>query len=222
MAERSLDKLTEALSAPLGDLISSVANGVAQAQKALDAQTLQTFKDIYASSEGLQEELQRIGYQPTWYKIPEVNAEITMTLSVGERETSESFEQLRSGERRSGELKLFAAPVDAHYANRFGYDIQGASTLKFRIVAVPPSPQAEAVRVVPSLVGKPLTEARQLLDRLGIPYAVESVTQGVIATTREDIDVLILNLPQDSNVTASDPEKGEILKQDQLVKLIID
>lgn len=219
MAEKSIDKLTEALTAPLGDLISSVANGVAQAQRALDMQTLQTFKDIYASSDGLQKELQRIGYQPTWYKIPEVNAEIVMTLTIGERESVDSIQQLQTAQRRPGEIKLFAAPVDAHYANRYGYDIQGASTLKFKVVAVPPSPQAEAVRVAPSLTGKSLQEARQLLELLGIDLEVETESgiTAAIARTREAIDAL----QQESTVSSALPEAGEILKPDQVIHLKI-
>lgn len=150
----------EALSAPLGELISSVGRGVAEAQRELDAATIERIRELYASDEDLAVELQRIGYRPTWYHIPEAEAEIAVALSITSEERSE-------GRPR---LKMYGAPLDASYTNRFSYSLTAQSRLKFRVVPVPPSPQAEALVVVPAVVGKTVAEARALLSAIGVPH----------------------------------------------------
>lgn len=159
----------EALSAPLGALISSVGRSVAEAQRELDEATLETLRSIYQSDEGFAAELQRIGYRPTWYHIPEAEAEIAVALAI----TAEERVQGRT------RLKMYGAPMDASYTNRFGYSLTAQSRVKFRVVPVPPSPQAEALVVVPAVVGKRVGEARALLSTLGVPHRFpEGATEG--------------------------------------------
>ncbi|KFA91500.1 PASTA domain-containing protein [Archangium violaceum] len=153
----------ESLSAPLGALISSVGRSVAQAQRELDEATLEHLRAIYESDEGLAAELQRIGYRPTWYHIPEAEAEIAVALSI----TAEEQTQGTQGRSR---VKMYGAPMDASYTNRFGYSLSAQSRLKFRVVPVPPSPQAEALVVVPAVVGKTVADGRALLQALGVPH----------------------------------------------------
>ncbi|MBZ4421732.1 PASTA domain-containing protein [Myxococcus sp. RHSTA-1-4] len=150
----------EALSAPLGSLISAVGRGVAQAQQELDEATLERLRALYASDESFATELQRIGYRPTWYHIPEAEAEIAVALSI----TAELQGQGRT------RLKMYGAPMDASYTNRFSYSLSAQSRLKFRVVPVPPSPQAEALVVVPAVVGRTVADARTLLLALGVPH----------------------------------------------------
>lgn len=152
----------EALSAPLGALISAVGRGVAEAQRELDAGTIEQIRELYASNEDLAVELQRIGYRPTWYHIPEAEAEIAVALSITSEERSE-------GRPR---LKMYGAPLDASYTNRFAYSLTAQSRLKFRVVPVPPSPQAEALVVVPAVVGKTVADARALLSAIGVPHRI--------------------------------------------------
>lgn len=150
----------EALSAPLGSLISAVGRGVAQAQQELDEGTLERLRALYAADEGFAAELQRLGYRPTWYHIPEAEAEIAMALSI-------TAEEQTQGRTR---LKMYGAPMDASYTNRFSYSLTAQSRLKFRVVPVPPSPQAEAMVVVPAVVGKIVSDARALLQATGVPH----------------------------------------------------
>src|SRR5689334_14430654 len=70
------------LAAPLGDLIAAVGRGLAEAQQSLDLGTIEAIRALYAGSGGDLEILRRFGYQPTWYRIPELQAEITLSLSV--------------------------------------------------------------------------------------------------------------------------------------------
>lgn len=168
--------LTEALSAPLGDVIAAVGRGVAEAQTALDAATVEGFKRMVGGGDALLEEMRRAGFQPTWYRIPEVDAEVTISLSI-------SGESRRAGATPAsgpdaplggpGRIQLYAAPVDASYANKYDFQVQAASKLRFKVVAVPPSPEAAELKVVPGLGNKTFEEAKALLEELRIPYRLE-------------------------------------------------
>lgn len=177
-APGDLEEVTRALSAPLGDLIAAVGRGVAQAQQALDRQALETFKAVYNLGDASYAELRQIGYQPTWYRIPEVSAEMYVSLSAS------GEERLRVGgpaaptvqqvlpEQAQGRIQLYATPVDASYSNTYNYNLKASSLIKFRIVPVPPAPQAEGLQVVPDLVGMTYDEARAMLDQLRITYSL--------------------------------------------------
>ncbi|HYP90308.1 MAG TPA: PASTA domain-containing protein [Polyangiaceae bacterium] len=159
------DKLLDSLSAPLGELIASVGRGVADAQRALDAASMSALREIYESDEAFYRELQAIGYRPTWYHIPEAEGELQVALSVSGVEASTSSS---TGPAHRAKLKLYAAPLDAGYTSRYNFNLTASSRVKFRVVPVPPSAAAEAVRLMPSLVGLELTEARARLSLLGI------------------------------------------------------
>ena len=172
MPDFKIDEITESLSAPLGDIIASIARGVADAQQALDQRTIETFMEIYQKDDAFKEELRQIGYQPTWYKIPEVTAEVVMSLSIEGQSTFNS--STTPGANNNKPLKLNAAPIDANYTNRFNFDIKAASKISFKIVPVPPSPRAEEIKVVPNIKNKPLGEAARLLRMLGIDFLVNN------------------------------------------------
>ena len=76
------DALLDAPPAPLGDLIASVGLGIADAQRALDLASFDVLQAIYGSTDGPYRELQRIGYRPNWYHIPEATGEISVALTV--------------------------------------------------------------------------------------------------------------------------------------------
>lgn len=159
------DELLDVLSAPLGDLIASVGRGVADAQRALDAASMEALREIYGSDEEVLRGLQAIGYRPTWYHIPEAESEIQIALSVS---GTEATAPSGGGLTPRTSIKLYAAPVDAGYTSRYNFSLTASSRLRFRVVPVPPSSAAEVIRVVPSLVGLQLGEARARLTLLGI------------------------------------------------------
>ncbi len=78
------------------------------------------------------------------------------------------------------------------------------STVLGRNQAPPPSPAAPAGVVVPDLVGKPLDEARDALDNLGLRVAVEQTTEGQPAT-----------------VVATDPKAGVSVPPGSRVVVIV-
>src|SRR5262245_15606676 len=148
-----LSQLTRARSAPLGELISAVGRGVAEAQAALDLHTVETFKAVHGGDEENYRALREVGYQPTWYRIPEVAAEIYVTLSVKSQEQSsgsqggpppeaDALEENADDQPEApptGRIQLYATPVDASFSNTYDYQLRACSQLKFRIVPVPPS-----------------------------------------------------------------------------------
>lgn len=193
------NEISDSLSAPLGDVISSVARGVADAQQAMDMRTIETYRELYSGDDQLRSELQALGYQPTWYRIPEVNAEVIISLSISQESSVEGSAVLKpsTGPRS---VKLYAAPVDANYANRYNYDLKAASKITFKIVPVPPSAQAEQIQVVPNLKGKTLQQVETLLGTLNIRFEVEGASEKGKADKTE-------------------PEAGSILRSGDTLKI---
>ncbi|MCB9761010.1 MAG: PASTA domain-containing protein [Alphaproteobacteria bacterium] len=184
--------LLDALSAPVGDLISSVGESVASAQRDLDAATIAHLRQIYAADQGFFHELQRIGYRPTWYHIPEVEAELQIALKV--TGTHEESGGARSGVEQVSRVRMYGAPADAGYTNRFNYELTAASKVKFRIVPVPESPAMEQIRVVPAVTGLTVQQAVDRLNALGVPHQ-----------RPEDVKPTAI-------VTAQSPAAGELLE----------
>ena len=163
MGNSSLDNdLLDTLSAPLGDLIASVGKGVAEAQRAMDAATIASFREIY--EEGGPEfasSLRAIGYQPTWYRIPKAEAEIAVSLTIA------------GGGHGEGRLRMYATPVDATFTNRFEYNVQATSRVRITIVPVPAAGPAAELRFMPRVLQSSFLDAARALEARGIAYAVE-------------------------------------------------
>jgi hypothetical protein len=196
-------EIADALSAPLGEIISAVGRGVADAQQALDEATLETLKKIY---KGDHELLARLGYQPTWYKIPELNAEISISLTIsGEVEASGTGGATSTVP--ASRIKLYAAHVDANYSNMYDYDFKAASVIRFKIVPVPPSPQTANLKVVPELRNKSYGEGKAILSQMDIPYRLAE--KAAIEPSETEL------------IRNTEPEAGELLSEGQPVDLEI-
>jgi hypothetical protein len=185
MATSDIKPLLEALSCPLGELIASVGRGVAEAQRELDHASLATLQDVYARGDGLFGELQKIGYRPTWYHIPEAEGDLQVALTISGNEASAGAGTTPPAGAARSKLKLYAAPVDAGYASRFGYTLNASSRVKFKIVPVPPSNAAEALLAMPALTGLSLSEARARLALLGITASLPSAADSAIVTSQQ-------------------------------------
>jgi hypothetical protein len=110
----------DAVATSLGTVLTTVARDIADAQRTIDEQVLEHVSAVYDQSAAAFEPLRAIGYQPTWYQIAEVTAHVKLAL------TATSSRDLRG------------TPVDARYRSRFGYSHTTASSLRVRIVPVPP------------------------------------------------------------------------------------
>jgi hypothetical protein len=192
--------ITETMAAPLGDLIAAVGRGLAEAQQSLDMTTIETIKALFSGTDANLELMRRLGWQPTWYRIPELSAEITLSLSIGATSTQSGQGAQPAG---PGRIRLYVSPMDASYTNRYEYDLQAASVIKFKIVPVPPSSELADRKIAPTVKGKPLSEVRALLAGLGIPFEIKDASPG-----------------HDDLVWDTDPGEGELLAAGQKLALL--
>lgn len=114
---------SEILLASLPEMIQKLAESVAEAQSRLDAAALhnqQTLQERFP-------ELAGMGYQVTWYQMPEVAVELKVAVHYE-----------ATGEEETKKRGFFLSPFNAKYKSAFSYGAEGSSTLKLKIVPVPP------------------------------------------------------------------------------------
>jgi hypothetical protein len=122
---------SEILVAPLAQMIQKIGQGVADAQRALDSSAMET-QDSLAKNHP---QLAKIGYQVTWYQMPEVVVELKMSLHYE-----------KTGEENTSRTGLFLSPFNAKSKNTFSQSTDGTSTMKLRIVPVPPPSATESIK----------------------------------------------------------------------------
>ena len=113
--------MNEVLISPLATMVRELGASVADAQRALDAGAVERRTKLAAEHP----ELQALGYQVTWYQIPEASVEMKMTLHFEKKQPD-------------GPAKMYLAPFNSKYRNTMSFSADGSSTLKLRIVPVPP------------------------------------------------------------------------------------
>lgn len=113
--------MNEVLISPLATMVREIGASVAEAQRALDAAAIEHQAKLATDHP----ELQALGYQVTWYQIPEASVEMRMALH---------FEKPQP----AGPARMFIAPYNTKYRNTLNFSADGSSTLKLRIVPVPP------------------------------------------------------------------------------------
>lgn len=184
MSNSTLDFMKDVMGAPLGDLISSVGAGVASAQAALDAASLSQTLQIYSEGDdAMAQALRDIGYQPTFYALPETEVEAQVSLSFSVTETSSPSTTTTSPFVTAGKAKMYTTPVSASMTNRFNLNAAASAKLRFKIVPVPPPGDAGEIRVIPNLVppvtsppipDKTKAQAVDLLDQFGLLFEMET------------------------------------------------
>jgi hypothetical protein len=221
VATRFSGLVSEVLASPLGDVIASVGEGVAAAQRALDDASLAKTLEIY--SEGGDELLQllrEIGYRPTFYALPETTGEVnvSMRLSGGESASAPApaaqpivpgLPLARLSTAALPRVKTYVTPVDAGFANRYNFTATASAKLTFKIVPVPPPAGVEDVRLMPNLAGRPVSEARAVLDALDLEP--QFVDKNGKASTPADT----------ATVTSSDPDANSVVQRGATVKLTV-
>ena len=190
---RSSLQTMEALSAPMGDLIASVGRSIAEAQRALDLQSIENFLLIYREGGEVLQELREIGYQPTWYQIPEANAELVIALTV----TGEGSDALvATGGVRSRRMRIYGAPMNGGYTGRYNYEISATSKINFRVVPIPPPAPAEEMRVAPEVIGATIAAARTGLATAQIELLFAADTESI---------------ENEAVITAQQPAPGDVV-----------
>lgn len=129
MAANDNHNIEEVLVAPLSTILSEMGRSIAQTQRALDRNSIDT--QIELSTD---EALKEFHLEATWYHIPEVDIELKMALTMKYETEVDSRNRIR-GYRPV----LNAAPLNASYKSLNSYAVEGSSTLKAKIVSIPPS-----------------------------------------------------------------------------------
>jgi hypothetical protein len=119
----------EWLSRPLTDLVSGVARSVAEGQTALDRQSLSTARELREAVEAGELE---IPLDAPWFRFADVEADITVSLSVEARPERDD-----DGQVRAYRQYLVATPTNPRLTNTYDYDVAAASRVSVSIVPVP-------------------------------------------------------------------------------------
>jgi hypothetical protein len=165
MASAIGDLMNDGLSAPLGSVIAAVGRGVADAQQALDQASLaQTIAIYQAQGEQGEALLREIGYRPTFYVLPETTCEVQLSMRIGGSGAPDGS----AGTGGTDAMRTYVTPVDAGFANRYGFQIQAAAKLSFKIVPVPPPAALDDLRPVPDLLGRAGDAAVRALQTLDL------------------------------------------------------
>ncbi|MDP2215699.1 MAG: hypothetical protein Q8J68_00185 [Methanolobus sp.] len=129
MASNGNENIEEVLVAPLSTILSEMGRSIAQTQKALDRNSIDT--QIELSTD---EALKEYNLEATWYHIPEVDIELKMSLTMKYETELDSKNRIRGYKP-----VLNAAPLNASYKSLNSYAVEGSSILKAKIVSIPPS-----------------------------------------------------------------------------------
>lgn len=180
MASAIGDLMNDGFSAPLGSVIAAVGRGVAEAQQALDQASLaQTLAIYQAEGESAEALLRDIGYRPTFYVLPETTCEVQLSMRIGGSGGPDGSAAAEPGQL--GSARTYVTPVDAGFANRYGFQIQAAARLSFKIVPVPSPAALDDLRPMPDLVGRPADAAVQALQGLDLTARVLDTDGAAVA-----------------------------------------
>ncbi len=127
MPDHITNRVEEVLVRPLAEVLSRIGQGVADAQRALDLNSIAT-QTLLSTDPVLME----YGLEATWYHMPEVNVELKMNLSMQAEDTVKNTKVVLR------KLRIYAAPFNAAYQNTFRADVAGTSQVRARIVSIPP------------------------------------------------------------------------------------
>jgi hypothetical protein len=107
---------------------------------------------------------------------------------------------------------MYASPVDAGYANSYGYQADIAAKLTFKIMPVPPPDGADELRMVPDLAGRSLAApaAVAALEALGLTALLVG-GDGQTVETPDDGD----------EVKNQEPAAGTVLRMEDEVTLTV-
>jgi len=120
-------RIEEVLVRPLADVMARIGQGVADAQRAMDLNSIATQTMIENDPV-----LSEFGLEATWYHMPEVDLELKMALTLHREDVIKGKKVVRRRHR------MYAAPLNASYKNTFDSDVSGASLIRAKISSIPP------------------------------------------------------------------------------------
>lgn|GEM_PF-511860 len=170
----------------MGDVISSVGRGIADAQYALDVSAIQTQQQINED-----DDLRAWGISAHWFTIPEA----TVNLKMNYQFTKERVEEGTIEEGRK--MRLMVSPINAKYTNTFKVSETLQSELNLKFLPIPAPTRWTEQLTVPDFTGMTLAEAKELITAIGMKLGEVKVAEGVL----EDEGVVSSQSPPEGSRT---------------------
>ncbi|MCF0137885.1 MAG: DUF4332 domain-containing protein [Oscillospiraceae bacterium] len=169
----------------LSDIITELGVGIAQAQRNLDQVSINMQREILNDPE-----LAAMGFNATWYAIPEASFTLKMEYIYSE----------------SGDRHISVVPMNATYSNTFRSERTEESTLSLRFVPIP-APERLTERItVPDFLGMTCEEAAAIAAELGLKTSF-ALSSGFSTSD------------QDNMVTRQSIKAGTLVMGSQLIRL---
>lgn len=151
------------LDVPFGDMVASLGMAIAQAQCALDHNSIEILKMMgeadtvelpmvsmkYANGEVTVQDREfstsmiGAGFQPTFYQFAETVIEVKMAISMSRETSSERNTKTTETTNKKSFWRTKSTTrtttVDATYSSKYNYSAEGSSLLRTRLVPVPPN-----------------------------------------------------------------------------------
>lgn len=153
----------ELLDVPLPEMVTKLALGIAEAQRALDENSVETAlaladednaieivpaitqtiaedgKVTFAAADPVKMPLLQIGLNPTFYQFSETSIEVTMDIKT----TTSTETNIKVGAKASVGFGMWSASVrvDVSHNRKFQKEVRGTSRLFVKMMPVPPPPR---------------------------------------------------------------------------------
>ncbi|MCA1572411.1 MAG: hypothetical protein LC798_19345 [Chloroflexi bacterium] len=151
----------ELLDVPLPDMVTKLALGIADAQRALDENSVETAELLanttievipsftqtiaadgtitFEAADAVEMSLIQVGLNPTFYQFAEASIEVTMDIKT----TTSSETNIKVGFKAQVGFSMWSASVrvDVSHNRKFQKEVRGTSRLFTKMVPVPPPPR---------------------------------------------------------------------------------
>lgn len=127
------------LSAPLPQIIEKLGVAIAQAQLALDQNSVKIAQELSETEVEIGDEsynLLSLGFVPSFYAFTEATVEAKLSFTM--TETTETSINVGAQVGINYGVFMAAATVDVGYARKFSVTSEGASSIAARLVSLPP------------------------------------------------------------------------------------
>lgn len=131
--------VTRALvTAPLPQIIEKLGLAIAQAQFALDTNSVELAKAMAATEVKIGDEtynLLSLGFMPSFYSFSEATVEAKLSFTMTESTETSVAVGVQAGVNYG--VFMAAASIDVSYARKFSVSTEGASSIAARLVSLP-------------------------------------------------------------------------------------
>ncbi|MDA3904797.1 MAG: hypothetical protein PF484_01860 [Bacteroidales bacterium] len=120
---------------PLSLMIEKMGISIAQAQAALDQNSIEMLKELAKSPiniNGANKSLLELGFVPTFYAFTEASFEAKLEFSMAESN------EFSIGGEVGATIGVVTASINASYARKFEQSASGSSSIAARMVSLPP------------------------------------------------------------------------------------